>query len=270
MAGGYGSALSAHGADTLHRYPAEGLPFRVINNYGATVCTAVATSGEIKPHDSQTRPSVGSLVANTSIYALDENRAPVEPGAVGEIYIGGAGVARGYRNRPHLTAENFFDNPFTLAQGARMFRTGDLGCVLPDGRIAFRGRIDRQEKIRGFRVQLDEIAAVLNTFPSVESSAVVAKREANDKRLVAYVVSSTPVDSGAMRDFLGARLPGFMVPSAFLRHFWSALTVDPTKVRSRMKSRKNPAIPGGLSLSPACQRGGGGPTVLERAGHQSY
>ena len=140
------------GADTLHRYPASHLPFTVINNYGPAECTAVATSGAVKPTGSdRTLPPIGAPIAHTHIYLLDENRLRVPDGAVGEIYIGGTGVARGYRNRPALTAEKFLPNPFvklvesvTLAspmQDPRMFRTGDLGCLLPDGRIALCGRV---------------------------------------------------------------------------------------------------------------------------------
>ena len=205
------------GADTLHRYPADRLPFRFINNYGPTECTVVATSGAVEPEKSTALPSIGKGVANTSIYVLDENRAPVAPGEIGEIYIGGSSVARGYRNRPALTAERFFDNPFSLAPGARMYRTGDLGCVLPDGKIAFRGRADAQEKIRGHRVEPDEIAALLDTCPGVLSSAVAAKGEGSEKRLVAYYVSSNELDSAKLRDSIAARLPDYMVPSAFVR-----------------------------------------------------
>jgi amino acid adenylation domain-containing protein len=135
------------GTDPLHRYPAGDLPFTVINTYGSAECTVVATSGAVKPATSDRMPPpIGAPIANTHLYLLDENRQRVPDGAVGEIYIGGNGIARGYRNRPALSAEKFLPNPFltpvepvTLTspmQGARMFRTGDLGCLLPDGRIA--------------------------------------------------------------------------------------------------------------------------------------
>ncbi len=132
------------GADTLHRYPASDLPFTVINTYGPPECTVVATSGAVRrTRSDRALPPMGAPIANTHIYLLDENRQRVPDGAVGEIYIGGTGVARGYRNRPALTAERFPPNPFVTsvtsvnpAQDERMFRTGDLGCLLPDGRIA--------------------------------------------------------------------------------------------------------------------------------------
>jgi amino acid adenylation domain-containing protein len=142
------------GGDTLHRYPASDVPFAVINTYGPLECTVVATSGAVKAGSDRTLPPIGAPIPNTRFYLLDENRQRVPAGAVGEIYIAGTGVARGYRNRPELTAEKFLPNPFvelaesiTLVspvQDARMFRTGDLGCLLPDGRIAFCGRVDDQ------------------------------------------------------------------------------------------------------------------------------
>jgi len=135
------------GGGTLHRYPASDLPFTVINNYGPAECTVVATSGAVTHAGSdRTLPPIGAPIANTQIYLLDQDQQRVPDGAPGEIYIGGTGVARGYRNRPELTAEKFLPNPFvvsaSLTQVARMFRTGDLGCLLPDGRIAYCGRVD--------------------------------------------------------------------------------------------------------------------------------
>jgi amino acid adenylation domain-containing protein len=133
------------GADTLRRYPASDLPFTLINTYGRAECSVAAISVAATPAGSdRTLPPMGAPIANTRIYLLDENQQRVPDGAVGEIYIGGPAVARGYRNRPALTAVKFLPNPFapsaklgaSPAQEARMFRTGDLGCLLPDGRIA--------------------------------------------------------------------------------------------------------------------------------------
>jgi amino acid adenylation domain-containing protein len=164
------------GADTLHHRPSSSLPFPVVNNYGPTECTVVATSA-IVPAGLQSGglPPIGRPIAHTEIYLLDEQRQPVAAGETGEIYIGGTGVARGYRNRPDLTAQRFLPNPFSRAAGACMYRTGDLGCLLPGGQIAFRGRADSQEKIRGHRVEPDEIASVLAEHPAVSSCAVAAK-----------------------------------------------------------------------------------------------
>jgi amino acid adenylation domain-containing protein len=213
------------GADTLHRYPSRDLPFTVVNNYGPTECTVVATSGALRQSSSdRTMPPIGAAIANTQIYLLDETQKPVAPGATGEIYIGGSSVSRGYRNRPALTAEKFLENPFSPSPfpnvTARMYRTGDLGCLLPDGQIAFRGRIDGQEKIRGHRIEPDEITSVLQRHPRVASCAVVAIADPQgDKRLAAYVVvdqSAGPVDSAELRAFLTHQLPDFMVPAVFV------------------------------------------------------
>ncbi len=178
------------GADTLHGRPRATLPFSLINNYGPTECTVVATSGPIDPaSDAKELPPIGMPIANTKIYLLDENRAPVAAGEIGEIYIGGTGVGRGYRNRDALTAEKFLPDPFRQAPGALMYRTGDLGRLRGDNQIAFHGRIDNQEKIRGHRVEPEEITAVLSRHPQVMACAVVARGDGHgDKQLVAYVV----------------------------------------------------------------------------------
>jgi acyl-CoA synthetase (AMP-forming)/AMP-acid ligase II/acyl carrier protein len=210
------------GADMLHLRPSSSLPFQVVNNYGPTECTVVATSAVIPSEaEADGPPPIGSPIAHTQIYILNEQRQPVTEGETGEIYIGGTSVARGYRNRPDLTAERFLPNPFSPAEDARMYRTGDLGCFLPGGQIAFRGRADNQEKIRGNRVEPDEIASVLNQHPAVATCAVVGKGIAHgtDRRLVAYFVPKTgkhPTVS-ELREFLSERLPDYMVPSAFLR-----------------------------------------------------
>src|SRR5581483_6692914 len=115
-------------------------------------------------------PSIGSVIANTSLYILDEQLRPVPPGTVGELYVGGAGVARGYHRRPQLTQERFIADPFSAVPGARCYRTGDLVAMRPDGQIAFLGRSDDQVKIRGHRVELEEIAAILNRHPAVLAS----------------------------------------------------------------------------------------------------
>ena len=164
------------GADTLHQYPSPKLPFRVVNNYGPTECTVVATSGYMESANHQDMlPSIGTPIDNTQIYILDENLQPAPIGAPGELYIGGAGLARGYRNRPELTAEKFIPNPFSRESNARLYRTGDFGFYLGDGRIAFAGRSDDQLKIRGHRVEINEIIAVLGRHPAVQSSTVVAR-----------------------------------------------------------------------------------------------
>ncbi len=202
------------GADTLHQYPAAGLPFQLVNNYGPTECTVVATSGVVKSTSVYGKPSIGSAIANMQIHLLNDKLQPVEPGETGEIYIGGTGVARGYRNRPELTAERFL----TTASG-RIYRTGDLGALLPDGQIAFHGRVDYQEKIRGHRIEPDEIVSVLARHRKI-AAAVVGGVGANcSRQLVAYIV---PVAGDAprtseLREFLSRELPEYMIPSAWVK-----------------------------------------------------
>jgi amino acid adenylation domain-containing protein len=216
-----GSALRflLTGADTLHRYPPAGLPFSLINNYGPTECTVVATSGLIaadRPRDGL--PSIGSPIDNVRIHILDEQLRKVPEGVPGEIYIGGDGVARGYRNRPDLTAERFIANPFNSEEG-RLYRTGDLGRTLANGEIAFLGRLDDQIKIRGYRIELNEINAVLNEHPSVQASVVIAREDVpGDKRLVAYMVpvAGSQRDEQSLRELIRQRLPDYMEPVAFV------------------------------------------------------
>ncbi len=215
------------GADTLHRYPAAGLPFQLVNNYGPTECTVVATSGIVKPIQATAKPSIGSAIANTHIYLLNENRQPVAPGESGEIYIGGTSVARGYRNQPEMTAERFFANPFSAAVDGRMYRTGDLGALLPDGEIAFQGRVDNQETIRGHRIEPDEIVSALARHPKVATAAVASSGAACNKQLAAYIVpAEEPAPrSYELREFLAKELPEYMIPSVFIR--MNALPLTP-------------------------------------------
>lgn len=209
------------GAETLHSFPPADLPFVVVNNYGPTECTVVATSGRVPAEGTQTTtlPTIGRSISNVRIYVLDEQGNPVPDGQSGEIYIGGAGVGRGYRNRPELTAKRFLPDPFSPAKEARMYRTGDLGRRLPDGEIAFEGRVDNQEKIRGYRVEPDGIATNLNRHPAVASSVVIADGAAGERRLVAYFVpsGSEMVTAHDLREFLSQSLPDHMIPSMFIQ-----------------------------------------------------
>ena len=210
------------GGDALHRGPAHELPFALVNNYGPTECTVVATSGVV-PVGAPAPPPIGSPIAGATVYVLDEERAPVPPGQVGELYIGGTGVGRGYRNLPQLTAASFPPDPFSATPGARMYRTGDRGLVLADGQIAFRGRADTQEKIRGHRVELDEINAVLHRHPGIAFGVVLTAPDAmGEKQLVAHVLPAggAQLSAAALQEFLARALPAYMVPAQFvlLRH----------------------------------------------------
>jgi amino acid adenylation domain-containing protein len=207
------------GADTLHHYPDEELPFELVNNYGPTECTVVATSGRVLAGARMNGlPAIGRPIGNTQVYVLDENLQAVSAGTGGELYIGGAGVARGYLNSPELTAERFIRDPFSPEPGARLYKTGDLACWRPDGQLAYLGRIDEQIKILGYRIEPNEIVAVLDGHPSIESSVVLARGKAcEEKRLAAYVVLSSEVAAADLRSFLQTELPDFMVPSVFVR-----------------------------------------------------
>ena len=231
------------GADTLRHYPPASLPFQLINNYGPTEATVVATSGRILPTDNAAEsPSIGRPIANTQVYLLDEQLRQVPVGEVGELYIGGLGLAQGYLNRPELTAERFLANPLSDDPEARLYKTGDLARYLPDGQIAFLGRSDSQVKIRGLRIELGEIETTLSRHPAVQQSVVVARENTTqEKHLVAYVVagqqqrttdsvlsrganaiqflhsgSSTPtppVSATELQHFLRTSLPDYMVPA---------------------------------------------------------
>ena len=209
------------GGDTLHGYPRLGLPFQLVNNYGPTECTVCATSAVVPPgHSSDRLPPIGRPVMNAKIYIVDEALRHVPDGTEGEILIGGRGVGRGYRNRPELTNEKFVPNPFDFHHRSRLYRTGDRGCFLPDGQIAFQGRIDNQIKIRGVRMEPGEIEAALNSHAALQESAVAGQEFApGDKRLVAYFVpnSNAAPSPSELRHFLAQRLPAQMIPSVFVR-----------------------------------------------------
>jgi amino acid adenylation domain-containing protein len=209
------------GADTLHRYPTSDLPFAVVNNYGPTECTVVTTSGRInREGETASLPAIGRPIRNSKVYLLDENLCEVPPGTTGELYVGGVNVARGYRNRPELTAEKFVADLFSDDPHARLYRTGDLARWLPNGELAYVGRADEQIKILGYRVEPSEIESAINRHPAIAASVVVARgSNCAEKRLTAYLTmrNGTTPSAAELRDFLRTSLPDYMVPSVFAK-----------------------------------------------------
>ncbi|KAF9388086.1 hypothetical protein CPC16_006705, partial [Podila verticillata] len=190
----------------------------VFNAYGPTETTAGTTVWRCSRDFSSEVVPIGRPIANTRLYLLDANSQPVPSGAVGELYIGGAGVTRGYLNRPELTAECFLPDPFSDLEDARLYKTGDLARYLPDGNLVFLGRNDHQIKIRGFRIEPGEIEARMVELPQVHDAIVLALGKNSDKRLVAYVVAEFDEQLAyTLRVHLEAKLPEYMVPAAFVR-----------------------------------------------------
>ncbi|NHB98447.1 non-ribosomal peptide synthetase, partial [Photorhabdus stackebrandtii] len=202
-------------AQVLDSHP----PQQLLQAYGPSEGTTFTTMYPIEAlPQGVTRIPIGRPIANTRVYLLDDDGQPVPIGVIGEIYVGGDGVACGYLNRPELTKERFLVDPFSDQPDARMYRTGDLGRYLPDGNLEFLGRNDQQVKIRGFRIEPGEIEARLVEYPAVREALVLALNDGQDKRLVAYVVASA--DDGlvnSLRSHLSAILPDYMVPAAFVR-----------------------------------------------------
>ncbi|KYG05796.1 hypothetical protein BE21_38460, partial [Sorangium cellulosum] len=189
---------------------------RFLNGYGPTEATVLATSAEYTADVA--RPTIGRPLPNTQVYVLDGRGQPAPVGIPGELHIGGVGLARGYLNRDDLTAARFVRAAFPEAEGARLYRTGDLVRWLPNGEIDFLGRLDEQVKIRGFRIELGEIEAVLASHPDVAEAAVVTREHApGDVRLAGFFIPrGGRADADALRRFLAARLPDYMVPPALV------------------------------------------------------
>jgi amino acid adenylation domain-containing protein len=184
------------------------------NLYGPTEAAIDSAAWRCRPVVAGSAAPIGRPISNVQIYILDTNLEPVPAGVAGELYIGGAGLARGYLGRPDLTAERFIADPFGAA-GERLYRSGDLARRLSDGNVEFLGRIDRQVKIRGFRIEMGEIEACLATHSNIRQAAVLARQSADGAhRLVAYVVpGAEPLDAGELRGHIRARLPEYMIPA---------------------------------------------------------
>lgn len=208
------------------------------NLYGPTETTIWSTCWLVGGFDSAVAP-IGRPIANTQLYVLDKKRQPVPVGAVGELYIGGAGLARGYWKRPELDEEKFVANPFI--PGTRVYRTGDLVRYLSDGTLQYIGRVDHQVKLRGFRIELGEIESLLSTCPGVRQNAVVLREHRpGDRELVAYVVADEFRDelTAKWREVLAQQLPQYMVPNNFVSLPELPLTPNRKIDRKRLAERE--------------------------------
>ncbi|MCW5554736.1 MAG: amino acid adenylation domain-containing protein [Verrucomicrobiae bacterium] len=190
---------------------------RMVNMYGPTEATVAATAWQVATEDGQI--SIGTPLANTRIYVLNRHLQPVPLGVIGELFIGGGGVARGYLKRPELTRERFIRSPFNKTPDERLYRTGDLVRWRLDGKLDYLGRADGQVKIRGHRIELGEVEARLAKHPSVRACVVdIQAAERGNKRLVAYLVpSERQMTTTELRDWMGRELPDYMVPAVFVQ-----------------------------------------------------
>lgn len=198
------------------------------NLYGPTEAAVDVTYWPCRLNNDVHTVPIGRPVANTQTHILDSSLEPVSIGEIGELYLAGVQLARGYFNRPDLTAERFVPNPLGLEPGSRMYNTGDLARYLPDGNIEFLGRADHQVKIRGNRIELGEIEAVLNQHPVLQETVVVAREDkTGNKRLLAYIVAKKGHKPSLkeLRDFVQKTLPDYMIPSSFT--FLESVPVNP-------------------------------------------
>jgi len=211
-----GEAADPH---LLREVLVHGAPGRLVNLYGPTECTVVATWHLVQTvAEGAVSVPIGRPIAGTDVHIVDAELRPVPAGQGGELLVGGDRLARGYWNRPDVTAERFVPNPFAdvSAAGSRLYRTGDLVCRRPEGTLDFLGRVDQQVKIRGFRIEPGEVEAVLSAHPAVRQAHLEVRRDAGgEKRLVAYAVAAE-TERAELRRFLTARLPPHMVPSAIV------------------------------------------------------
>ena len=229
------------GGDRLTARVPPSLPFVLVNHYGPTENTVVSTGGEVTGSDAGLPPPIGRPIDNGRAYVVAGRGEPVPPGVVGELYVGGASLARGYLKRPDLTAERFLPDALSGEPGARLYRTGDLVRVAVDGQIHFVGRNDHQVKIRGFRIELGEIEARLAAHPGVRAAvAVVDEHASGFKRVVAYVVLAAPeaISPNEVRAWVGETLPEYMVPSVVV-----PLTELPLTANGKVDRRALPAPP---------------------------
>jgi amino acid adenylation domain-containing protein len=215
-----GEALDAQSVKEWFALHGDSQP-RLVNMYGITETTVHVTYRPLSLsdlNDTQASP-VGIPIPDLGVYLLDEKLNPVPPGVVGELYVGGAGLARGYLRRSELTAERFIPNPFAEAPGERLYKSGDRARFLPDGNLVYAGRIDEQVKLRGFRIELNEIETTLRQHASIADAIVVLREDApGEQRLVAYFVPNveSAASVGELRDYLKETLPLPMIPANFV------------------------------------------------------
>lgn len=216
-------------SDLPHKWRVDfGHPATLVNIFGQTETTGVVATFPIPADDPLASGivSIGQSIPRTQLYILDANLQPVPPGTPGELCVSSGALARGYLNRPELTAAKFIPNPFNDHLSDRLYRTGDLACYRADGNIDFLGRGDYQVKIRGQRLELGEVEAVLSEHPQVQACVVMARGEnSDDKYLVAYIVPSAKLTADALRQFMRQKVPTYMVPSFFV--FLDALPLTP-------------------------------------------
>lgn len=240
-----GEAITKNALDLWFSF--EGHRPRLFNAYGPTEATVNATIHLPTPQDPTWR-TIGRPMANARVYILNEQQQVQPIGVVGEIYIGGAGVARGYRNLAEITAEKFMHDPFA-GSGGRMYRTGDLGRWLDDGQIEYLGRNDFQVKIRGFRIELEEIETELLLHPDLREAAVIAHKEPTqpDSILIAYIVpaSGTTVAVADLRAHLMRALPAHMIPTQFI-----TLPALPINTNGKLDRAALPAVVAGVRIAP--------------------
>jgi amino acid adenylation domain-containing protein len=202
--------------ETLTYWRTHAPSTRLINEYGPTETVVGCCVYEVERELSGTVP-MGRPIANTEIYILDNHLRPVPVGVTGEIYVGGAGVARGYLKRPDITGEKFVPDPFSNREGARLYKTGDLGRLRADDQFEYIGRDDDQVKIRGYRIELEEVRTVLESAPGVDAAVVVARNDITDEnRLVGYVTLKGEPSIQELRSYMKRKLPEYMIPSSYV------------------------------------------------------
>jgi amino acid adenylation domain-containing protein len=247
------------GGDQLHVRPHPGTPFRLLNMYGPTECTIVATAGPVGTGPGGGLPDIGGPISGTSVYLLDGRGRPVDAGELGEVHLGGVVVGRGYHRLPGLTATRFLADPFAGRPNARMYRTGDLGRLRPDGTIEFHGRADNQVEVRGYRVEPAEVEEVLGRHPGVREALVVGVAgPGGGTRLVAHVTAAGPVPAEReLLDWVAAELPGHLVPARVLAQPSLPRTVNGKLDRRQARRLPVPTAGPAAAGEPAAAGSGG-------------